>query len=176
MTAAVIANHKAWMAASKKTYPGVDSLDVVLGLTYGTDRTTNNKENQILAKLIGNGFQEEDRKNSPGVLIDDATKSIRVYRKIGKEFWSFIGQPDNCRKAEFVFLEILLSLSRALAVGIENGAIETRINAKLTQLASALLGLRLERGTLPDWVRSEFTDDQLFWFATALTAFYDEGI
>ncbi len=176
MTAAIISNHKAWMAASKKTYPGVNSLDVVLGLTYGTDRTTNNKENQILAKLIGSGFQEEDREKSPGVLIDSETKSIRVYRKIGKDFWSFIGQPDDPSKSEFVSLEILLALSRALAVGIENGAIETRINSKLAQLAAALLGLRLERGTLPDWVRDEFTEDQLFWFATALSAFYDDGI
>ena len=70
MTSAVIANHSRWMAATKATYPHVDSLDVVLGLTYGTDRTTNNKENQILAKLLEQGFEEEDRVRKPGVLID----------------------------------------------------------------------------------------------------------
>jgi hypothetical protein len=176
MTAAIIANHRAWLTASKKTYPGVDSLDLVLGLTYGTDRTTNNKENQILAKLIGSGFEEQDRIKAPGILIDSKTRSIRVYRRIGKEFWSFIGQPNKSVDAEFVFLEILLGLARALALGVKDAEIETRINAKLAQLATALLNLRLERKSLPEWVRAEFTEDQLFWFATALTAFFDEGI
>lgn len=176
MTAAIIANHRKWLTDTKKTYPGVTGLDVVLGLTYGTDRTTNNKENQILAKLIGSGFEEEDRAKMPGVLIDTETRSIRVYRRIGKDFWSFIGQPNKPGESEFVFLEILLGLARALALGVKNAEIETRINAKLTQLATALLNLRLERKSLPVWVRTEFTEDQLFWFATALTAFFDDGI
>lgn len=176
MTAAVIANHAAWLDQTKRTYPAIKGLDIVLGLTYGTDRTTNNKENQILAKLIDSGFEEEDRASKPGILIDSKTRSIRVYRRIGKDFWSFIGQPDNESAADFVFLEILLGLARALALGVENATIETRINAKLTQLATALLGLRLDRDTLPLWVRSGFTEDQLFWFTTALTAFFDEGI
>ncbi len=176
MTAAIIAHHRAWLSASKGTYPGIDGLDVVLGLTYGTDRTTNNKENQILAKLLGNGFEEEDRASRPGVLIDTASRSVRVYRRIGRDFWSFIGQPDNPQSAQFIFLEILLGLARALSLGVENGDIETRINLKLTQLATALLNLRLDRHTLPEWVREEFTEDQLFWFATALTAFFDDGV
>ena len=45
--------------------PRVKEIDVVLGLTYGTDRTTNNKENQILAKLLAGGFVEEFGPPSP---------------------------------------------------------------------------------------------------------------
>ena len=56
MTTAIMTNHRRWLAATKQTYPHVDNLDVVLGLTYGTDRTTNNKENQILVKLL-EGFR-----------------------------------------------------------------------------------------------------------------------
>jgi hypothetical protein len=35
--------------------------------TYGTDRTTNNKENQILVKLLEQGFVDEDRGRRPRV-------------------------------------------------------------------------------------------------------------
>jgi hypothetical protein len=31
----------------------INEIDIVIGLTYGTDKTTNNKENQILAKHSG---------------------------------------------------------------------------------------------------------------------------
>lgn len=94
MTTAILANYQAWMLQTKQTYPHVDELDIVLGLTYGTDRTTNNKENQILVKLLQQGFEEEDAVQKPGVLIDQVTRSVRVYRCIGREFWAFIGQPD----------------------------------------------------------------------------------
>lgn len=176
MTRAIIDNHQMWLRQTQATYPGVNEIDVVLGLTYGTDCTTNNKENQILVKLLQNGFVEEDRENKPGILIDSATGSIRVYRCIGKEFWSFIGQPDNPNSANFVFLEVLLALAKALAVGIETADLETRINLKLQQLAVALGQLQFPRHSLPDWIREDFTDSQLFWFATAMTAFFDEGI
>lgn len=176
MTAAIRDNIKAWAYQTKLTYPEVDSLDVVLGLTYGTDRTTNNKENQILVKLMEHGFIEEDREKNPGVLIDAETRTIRVYRRIGRDFWSFIGQPDEPAAADFVFLEILLGLARALALGVENTSIEDRINAKIRMLATALSNLQFSRHTLPEWVRSDFNENQLFWFATALSAFYDEGI
>src|SRR5665647_2967886 len=69
MFAAVRDHHKAWLASSLASFD-VDGLDVVVGLTYGTPKTTNNKENQILAKLIGNGFEELDREQSPGVLTN----------------------------------------------------------------------------------------------------------
>lgn len=176
MTAAIRDNIKAWAYQTKITYPETDSLDVVLGLTYGTDRTTNNKENQILVKLLEHGFVEEDRENKPGVLIDQETGTIRVYRRIGRDFWSFIGQPDAPDTSDFIFLEILLGLARALAQGVENSSIEDRINRKMLLLSDALRKLQFPAKTLPEWVREDFNEDQLFWFATALSAFYDEGI
>lgn len=176
MVAAIRDNYRAWAAQSRVTYPQINSLDIVLGLTYGTDRTTNNKENQILVKLLEHGFEEEDRARFPGVLIDTETRSIRVYRRIGRDFWSFIGQPNNLASADFVFLEILLGLARALALGVENTAIEDRINAKIQLLSAALARLQFPRNTLPEWVREDFNENQLFWFVTALSAFYDEGI
>lgn len=176
MTRAIIDNHARWLEETKATYPKVRELDVVLGLTYGTDSTTNNKENQILVKLLEQGFIEEDRSERPGVLIDKATRSVRVYRRIGKEFWAFIGQPDEPSSAEFVFLEILLALSKALAKGMEKVDMETRINLRLKQLAAALAKLQFPRKSLPEWIRDDFTEKELFWFATAMTAFYDEGV
>lgn len=112
MTTAILNNYRSWIAQSKETYAGVDSVDIVLGLTYGTDKTTNNKENQILVKLLDKGFEEENPDEKPGVLIDSETRSVRVYRCIGRDFWSFIGQPDSPLEANFVFLEILLALAR----------------------------------------------------------------
>ena len=176
MTRAIIDNHSTWLQQTQATYPGVQEIEVVLGLTYGTDSTTNNKENQILVKLLQNGFVEEDRAAKPGVLIDTATRSVRVYRRIGKDFWAFIGQPDNPATADFVFLEVLLALAKALAVGIENADLETRINVKLQQLAAALSQIRFPRHSLPVWIREDFNESQLFWFASAMTAFFDEGI
>ena len=176
MTAAIRDNYRAWYEQTRNTYSGVETLDIVLGLTYGTDRTTNNKDNQILVKLLELGFKEEDRSKYPGVLIDKETGKIRVYRRIGRDFWSFIGQPDAPTSADFVFLEILLGLARALATGVENTTIEDRINAKIQALAGALAKLQFPRNSLPDWIRNDFTDNQLFWFATALSAFFDEGI
>ena len=176
MTRAIIDNYRGWLRQTQETYPQVSEIDVVLGLTYGTDCTTNNKENQILVKLLQNGFEEEDRARKPGVLIDTATRSVRVYRCIGKDFWAFIGQPDNPVAAGFVFLEVLLALAKALAVGIETADLETRINVKLQQLAAALGQLQFPRHSLPEWIREDFNDSQLFWFATAMTAFFDEGI
>ena len=176
MTQAIGDNYRAWFEQSLATYPHVESLDVVVGLTYGTDRTTNNKENQILVKLLEYGFVEEDRQRFPGVLIDGATRTVRVYRRIGMDFWAFIGQPDRPNEARFTFLEVLLALSKALANGIENASLEDRINLKIQHLSQALSRLQFPRNSLPAWVRDEFSDDQLFWFATAMSAFYDEGI
>jgi hypothetical protein len=176
MTQAVISNHRVWAEQSGATYAGVTCLDVVIGLTYGTDKTTNNKENQILAKLMAHGFREEDRVSRPGVLIDEATSSVRVYRKIGKDFWAFIGNPVSPNDATFVFLEALLALSQALSTGMKAAEIESRINERLMALATALAKLQFSKDSLPDWVRDSFSEDQLFWFATAVTAFYDDGI
>ncbi len=176
MTAAVIQNHKEWVEDTRHTYPDVTELDIVIGLTYGTDRTTNNKENQVLVKLLDHGFVEEDRRTRPGVLIDSGTRALRVYRRIGRDFWAFIGNPVNPTATTFVFLEVVLALSKALSSGMGNADLEARINHKIQSLATALSKLTFPRNSLPAWVREEFTENGLFWFATAITAFYDEGI
>ena len=175
MADAILKNHKRWLSQSKAGAQGIEEIDVVIGLTYGTDKTTNNKENQILAKLIGGGFEEEDRHKWPGILIDSETRSVRVYRRIGMDFWDFIGSPDNPGSSSFLFLEILLSLSRGLSKCIEGADLETRIALKMNHLADALRKMTFNRRTLPDWMGG-FGEAELFWFTTALSAFYDEGI
>lgn len=149
---------------------------IVIGITYGTARTTNNKDNQILVKLLEAGFTEEDRTNRPGVLIHHATRTTRVYRLIGREFWAFIGRPSLPRKSQFVFLEVLLALAKALAEGMTEADLEQRINRKTQALGLAISQLMFPRKSLPEWVREDFSENQLFWFATALSAFHDEGI
>ncbi|HLC42598.1 MAG TPA: PmeII family type II restriction endonuclease [Methylomirabilota bacterium] len=176
MASAIIANHRRWADQTRVTYPNVSGLDVVIGLTYGTDRTTNNKENQILVKLLERGFEEEDHAKKPGVLIDGATQSTRVYRKIGAEFWAFVGDPGDPTSASFVFLEILLALAKALSTGIKTAQLEDRINTKIQELRNALASLQFQRNSLPGWLREDFSEEELFWFATAMTAFYDEGV
>ena len=103
MTQAIIDNCHVWTVQTRQNFPEVDSIDVVLGLTYGTDKTTNNKENQILVKLLEQGFVEEDREKKPGIIIDEKTMSVRVYRRIGMDFWAFIGQPDRPDTAQLRF-------------------------------------------------------------------------
>jgi hypothetical protein len=176
MKSAISDHHRTWMAESQRRYPQVEELDIVIGITYGTDKTTNNKENQILVKLLASGFEEEDRDNKPGVLIDTATRAIRVYRCIGQDFWSFIGNPAAPDTATFVYLEALLALGRALSQSVRDETMEDRINAKIRQLAKALSSLKFPRNSLPEWVREEFSEDELFWLATGMTAFFDDGI
>ncbi|NLV28467.1 MAG: hypothetical protein GXY48_15155 [Methanomicrobiales archaeon] len=176
MTKAIIDNYKNWYSASVSQNPNLNGIDIVIGLTYGTDRTTNNKENQILAKLLANGFIEEDRTHLPGVLIDEESKKIRVYRKIGRKFWSFVGNPENPQQNEYIFLEVLLGLAKALSKGIKEGNIESRVNLKMLQLSEALKKIQFENDNLPSWISKEFTDDELFWFSTTMSAFFDEGI
>jgi hypothetical protein len=176
MTTAIIDYHRKWAHESKHNHLQVKEIDIVIGLTYGTDKTTNNKENQILAKLLNNGFCEEDRFKRPGVLIDEETRSIRVYRKIGKDFWSFIGNPTNPSITGHIFLEILLALSKALSSGIENGKIEDKVNKKIQELSIALAKLQFPRKSLPEWISEDFNESELFWFTTAMSAFFDEGI
>jgi len=176
MTQAIIDHYKIWAASSIERFTQVEEIDIVLGLTYGTPRTTNNKENQILAKLLDRGFEEESRAAKPGVLIDRETRSIRVYRCIGKEFWAFIGDPKNPANASFVFLEVLLALSKALSRGVVEIDLESRINTKINRLAGAIANLQFPRASLPEWIREDFSDDELVWFATAMSAFHDEGV
>jgi len=176
MTQAVADYYKRWFEETTRYHPSVESLDVVIGLTYCTDRTTNNKDNQILVKLLEHGFVEEDLTTGPGVIIDRSTRRIRVYRRIGKDFWAFVGNPEDPTTASFVFLEILLGLAKALSTGMQSVDLETRINRKIRELSRALARLQFPRNSLPDWIRGDFTEDELFWFASTMTAFYDEGI
>lgn len=189
MVDAISNHHREWLRQSKEAYPQVTELDIIIGLTYGTDRSTNNKENQILAKLLTQGFVEELQptevgplyaeehtpEGKPGVLIDEETRTIRVYRSIGQDFWAMIGDPDDPRQAEFVFLEVLLSLAKALSDGVSDD-VEERVNTKIRQLSEALATIRFPRQSLPEWVREDFSEDELVWLATAMTSFFDEGI
>lgn len=182
MVGAIRENWETWLTETKKRHPEVTALDVVIGLTYGTDLTTNNEENQILAKLQDFGFKEEDRSKHPGVLID-ATGKVRVYRVIGQEFWSFIGSPESPKSASFVFLEVLLALAKALTKAMRKSelkeselSIEERVNAKLDELIAGLAERKFSRDSLPEWVRKDFIDHELFWLATAMTAFFDHGV
>jgi hypothetical protein len=174
MTAAIATQHTQWLEATRANHPGVDAIDVVIGLTYGTDQSTNNKENQILVKLLEHGFEEEDRRARPGVLIDQATRSVRVYRYVGQQFWAFIGDPATPQAAQFVFLEVLIALTKALQQ--EEEGLEDRVNRKIEQLALAVSKLRFPRNSLPEWIRAEFSEDALFWLQTAVSAFYDDGV
>lgn len=177
MVDAIVAKHSTWWEQTKEKHPDVEGLDIVIGLTYGTERSTNNKDNQILAKLLDLGFEELDQTNQPGVLIDSATGCIRVYRRVGQGFWSWIGDPSNETKHPQVFLEILLATSIALANLLKEGSdIEEGINQRLSTLAGALMKMRFSKGSLPQWVSDDISDEQLFWFATAMSSFYDEGV
>jgi len=178
MADAIAAKHGEWLRQSDKRYAGLDGIDVVVGLTYGTEKTTNNKDNQILAKLLTRGFKQLDQGKHPGVLVDEATGRVRVYRRVGKSFWSWIGDPSNDEKHPQVFLEILLALSLAFKDLLKDGtSIEEGINSRLAALAKAMLKMTFAKDTLPKWVAAHgLEEDQLFYFATALSAFYDDGI
>jgi hypothetical protein len=128
------------------------------------------------------GFKEEDRAKHPGILID-TTGKVRVYRVIGQDFWSFIGNPHGPKEAGFVFLEVLLALARALTEAMRKSdlkagelSIEERVNAKLDELITGLAELKFPRDSLPEWVQKDFIDHELFWLATAMTAFFDNGV
>lgn len=176
MTDAIKNNYKIWANESKNNNESIEYIDIVVGLTYGTTRTTNNKENQILAKLLGNGFIEEDRERCPGVLIDEETRTVRVYRKIGINYWAFMGNPRDPSVAQHVFLEILLGLAKALSKNIDRRSVEEVVNQRIRSLSSALSRLQFPRGCLPKWVKDDFSEEELFLFTTAMSAFYDEGI
>ena len=178
MADAITSKHQAWLAQTDVAHPGLDGIDIVIGLTYGTEKTTNNKDNQVLAKLLSRGFSQLDQVKHPGVLVDDATGRVRVYRKVGKSFWSWVGDPQDETAQPQVFLEILLGLAMAFKDLLQDGtSIEEGINSRLAALAAAMLKMTFAKDTLPDWVEQQgFTEDQLFYFATALSAFYDDGI
>jgi hypothetical protein len=175
MTDAIVLRHSEWLRASRQAY-GVNGVDIVVGITYGTDGTTNNKENQILVKLLEQGFMEEDRASKPGVLIDAATRSVRAYRAVGQDFWSLVGNPADPASARFVFLETLLAVAKGLSTGLKAASLADQINLKLAQLSAAFARMMFPQKDLPGWAQRELTDDELFWLGTCLSAFYDQGI
>lgn len=119
MTDAITEHRGKWLEMTRSDRPEVEGLDVVVGLTYGTDRTTNNKENQILVKLLESGFEIDPTAEHPDVLRGIEVPGVRVYRVIGQEFWAFIGNPKDRSLASAAFLEVLLGLAKALAVQME---------------------------------------------------------
>lgn len=141
MQVAIGQKAKTWLAETKKSYPQVQELDVIVGLTYGTRATTNNKENQILAKVVGEEFVEEDREKLPGVLVDKATGTVRVYRAVGIDFWALIGDPASPGTAAHTYLEVLVALLRALATGEQRKATSGLLKEKVAELA---LGIATE--------------------------------
>ena len=174
MFTAIRDNHPAWLASSRERY-GVDGIDVVVGLTYGTPWTTNNKENQILNKLLTAGFAEEDRDRSPGVLTNlDGT--VRVYRAVGIDYWAYAARPEDPGSGEFAFLEVLLGLAQALRLAHEKEDIGTALNERLDLLGQAFQSLRFPQGdALPRWVSHDLGLTELTWLAAALSAFFDEA-
>jgi hypothetical protein len=176
MKSAIVQNHGAWLSQVQQSEARVTGIDVVIGLTYGTEKTTNNKENQILAKLLEHGFVEEDREASPGVLTDAATRTVRVYRHVGRGYWSFIGNPTAPEAAQQVFLEVLLALSKALSDKEGGTRVADSLQAKILELSAAIATMAVPRQSLPQWIRADFSDPELVSLAAAMSAFYDEGI
>lgn len=176
MKNAISAHSKTWLESTSKNYEGVDELDYIIGLTYGTEKTTNNKENQILVKLMEHGFVEEDRDTKPGVLIDQETKRIRVYRAIGADFWAIVGSPSHAGSARFVFLEVLLGLAKALADSGERRKVDDLLRRKILELSDAIRDIAFPRTILPRWMERDFSPEELVWLAAAMSSFYDKGI
>jgi hypothetical protein len=166
-------NHQKWLASSRERF-GVEGIDVVIGLTYGTDWATNNKENQILAKLLSAGFHEVDRDGQPGVL-SNADGTVRVYRAIGVGYWGYTANPTDPAAAEYAFLEVLLGLAAALKRAHERADIGAALNERLDLLGAAFSSLKFPEGDhLPGWVGTMLTVTELTWLAAAMSAFFDE--
>jgi hypothetical protein len=176
MYSAISGHWRNWRDSTHTNYPNLKYLDIIIGLTYGTERTTNNKENQILVKLQRDGFSEPDPDGQPGVLVDPEDGCVRVYRRIGRDFWAVIGQPSDPNSADFVFLEVLLGLAKGLAQQTRASSFEEALTAKLQELSDAIARLSFSGSTLPEWLKSDFTLPELEWLSVALTAFFDEGI
>lgn len=178
MKSAIVQHHVTWLRTSQRSHPNIAGIDIVIGLTYGTPRTTNNKENQLLVKLLEHGFVEEDRVQRPGVLVDSATRQVRVYRVVGQSFWSFIGNPADPGSAPAIFLEILLGLTKALSPNGARATIVDSLQTRIRELSDAMgkMADSLSHESLPDWFTQEFSTDQREWMCAAMTAFFDEGV
>ncbi|GAB3727434.1 hypothetical protein GCM10028794_00030 [Silanimonas algicola] len=177
MQAAIHSKYERWLSDTKKTYPDVDGVDIIIGLTYGTSATTNNKENQILVKLREAGFRELDRQASPGVLVSPCGL-VRVYRAVGIDFWSVIGDPGAPQKARHVFLEVLMALALAMAEGPARRSTLDVVQKKVVELGKAItdIGLSFPRDLFPGWAQEMLNDAEVVWLQAAVSSFFDDGI
>ena len=173
MTSAIVDHHERWLESSLND-DAVTGIDVVIGLTYGTEKSTNNKENQILVKLLDSGFVEVDRNSEPGVL-SARDGLVRVFRVVGRHFWSYAADPTRSTDTSFAFAEVLLALAHALKSVRDEKTIEDALNSRLDLLAEAIRGLRITSGNVPPWVANEFSEIELTWLAAAMTVFFDQG-
>jgi len=176
MKNAIVQHHDDWFNYTRQNYPQVTTLDIVICLTYGTDWTTNNKENQILIKLMENGFHESEQTGQEGILLSDQNPNIRVYRKIGKNFWALVGNPVHPELSEHIFLEAMLGLFSAAKNQRFKGSMESLVNAKIQVLSSAISSYSLPQKILPNWIAQEYNETELAWFLSAISSFFDIGI
>lgn len=199
MRQAISTQHRKWLQQSRETYPEVTGIDIVIGLTYGTNKRTNNKENQILTKLLSKEFVEEDPVDRPGVLIDKATQSVRVYRVIGKRFWSFIAAPNSQHDLDYPHHEVLLALAKSVGFrsisdagslhGVEEAleheaadisplteipAVSRAVQSNIKRVASEVGAMTYPRNQLPQWIQDDYSESEISWVVAALSAFYDQ--
>lgn len=173
MESAIATHYEKWWKQTKERWPEIEGLDVVIGLTYGTNRETNNKENQIIAKLLGRGFSEEGG-GGRGILVDRSGK-VRVYRCIGRNFWAFVGDPADPSRASHVFLEVLLALVFALQKVVVEGKIAAEWEEGVGFLARDIEEVKLDAASLPEWLRERLDDAAKLYLWTAMRAFFDRG-
>lgn len=173
MKTAIVQHHQQWLSSSRANYPDVSGIDVVIGLTYGTDRSTNNKENQILLKLLEHDFVPADREGLPGVVVDRYHRLVRVYKRVGRSFWAFMGNPARPEGAMFVFLEVLLALAKALSDAAAIAEIKEQMQEKTEQLSQIIAEMTNPQDSLPQWMANDFRQEELVWLASAMSAFFD---
>ena len=170
MYKAIENNYKKWFDESVRQYKELEELNIIVGITYGTEKTTNNKENQILVKLLTKNFN--DVGDEDGTLRARDDPRIKVYRLVGTDFWSFIGNPEEPASTPHIFLEILLSLLYSFKKG-RLSTLEEQVNKKITELSAAIMELSLPPESLPNWIKREFSDSELLWLISAITSYYD---
>jgi hypothetical protein len=171
MKTAITEHHEEWYNQTKINYPQVEQLDVIVGITYGTEKTTNNKENQILIKLLENGFV--DSGDSKGTLYNLNLPKLKVYRVIGRDFWALVGNPLDPDRSQHVFVEVLLGLLDALKKQETDIALENLVNNKIEKLAQAIRNLALPPGAIPEWLSKKYSENELLWLLSALSSFFD---
>ena len=173
MKNAISTHYLTWFNESRNNNPEITELDIVIGITYGTEKSTNNKENQILVKLLERNFV--DSGDNKGTVYHRDMPNIKVYRVIGKNFWAFLGNPIHPEENPQVFLEILLGLLSALSREEVETSMEDIVNRKILELSRAIQRLSLPRDTLPPWVIGTYDENELLWLMSAISTYFDEG-